>query len=156
MHRSRFERCRFLDRRLDVNLRVRQQDGSWQDARSATAKIYRILGGKAILELWDERVPAAGIRGFSLRHYDHEAGDRVLYLNWPGQNRSAPSSLRGAFRHGRGEFFSIYTNDAGDEVPPSDDTAHTYHSGDRCDLPQFRAIGRLAGASRRRRAEEGQ
>lgn len=90
----------------DVNLRVRQSDLTWRDSRASVAKIYRILGGKAILELWDETTTGNGIRGFSLRYYDRAAGEWVLWLNWPGPNRSGTSSLSGTFRHGRGEFFS--------------------------------------------------
>lgn len=90
----------------DVLLRIRQDDGSWLDARHAEAKIYRVLGGKAVLELWDEKAEGPAIRGFSLRHFDHDAAEWVLYLNWPGSNRSGISSLTGRFRHGRGEFFS--------------------------------------------------
>ena len=31
----------------------------------------------------------------------------VLWLNWPGQDRSGSSSLSGSFRHGRGDFQSV-------------------------------------------------
>jgi hypothetical protein len=97
----------------DVLLRIRQDDGSWLDARHAAAKIYRVLGGKAVLELWDEKAEERAIRGFSLRHYDHDAGEWVLYLNWPGRNRSGISSLTGTFRHGRGTFTSERTAEDG-------------------------------------------
>ncbi|NNG17505.1 MAG: hypothetical protein HKM89_13600, partial [Gemmatimonadales bacterium] len=90
----------------DVNLRVMQSDHSFKDTHRAKAKIYRVLDGKAILELWDQQVEGHGIRGFSLRHYDPQAENWTLYLNWPGRNRSGMSSLTGSFRHGRGEFFS--------------------------------------------------
>ena len=36
----------------DVNLRIRGEDFSWADQVAARASIYRILDGKAILELW--------------------------------------------------------------------------------------------------------
>lgn len=88
----------------DVNLRIQQPDKQWQDQIKSVAKIYSINDGRAILELWnDQRVQ--GIKGFSLRYYDFEKGKWVLWLNWPGQNRSGMSSLQGEFRHGRGEFF---------------------------------------------------
>ena len=86
----------------DVNLRIRQPDFSWKDAMTSKAHIYRILDGKAILELWNSQQ----IKGYSLRYYDNTEGKWMLYLNWPGPNRSGTSSLSGAFRHGRGEFFS--------------------------------------------------
>jgi hypothetical protein len=37
----------------DVNLRIRQEDGSWPDKVAARARIYSVLAGKAVLELWD-------------------------------------------------------------------------------------------------------
>ncbi len=94
-----------------VNLRVKQEDQTWADERTATAKIYSVLGGRAILELWDENAPGNAIRGFSLRYYDEAAAEWKLYLNWPGRNRSGISGLSGTFRHGRGEFFSEYAID---------------------------------------------
>lgn len=88
----------------DVNLRVQQGDKQWLDQIKSVAKIYSVNGGRAILELWnDQRVQ--GIKGFSLRYYDFNRGKWVLWLNWPGRNRSGLSSLQGEFRHGRGEFF---------------------------------------------------
>lgn len=86
----------------DVNLRMIQDDASWQDSVQATAKIYSILNGKAILELWD----SANIKGYSLRYFDLARKEWVLWLNWPGQDRSGSSSLAGSFRHGRGDFYS--------------------------------------------------
>lgn len=95
----------------DVNLRVKQDDQRWADERTATAKIYSVLGGRAILELWDEDTPGDAIRGFSLRYYDETDAEWKLYLNWAGHNRSGISGLAGSFRHGRGEFFSEYAID---------------------------------------------
>ena len=86
----------------DVNLRVRQDDISWKDSQDAVARIYPILKGKALLELWDEQ----RIKGFSVRYFDTERQRWVLWLNWPGMNRSGSSKLVGEFRHGRGEFYS--------------------------------------------------
>jgi hypothetical protein len=90
----------------DVNLRVRQDDLSWQDSIQARAQIFSILDGKAILELWD----APTIKGYSLRYFDVARDEWVLWLNWPGENRAGSSSLSGGFRHGRGEFFSTSSN----------------------------------------------
>lgn len=88
--------------RWDVNLRTIQPDSSFKDTFRAEAEIHSILDGKAILELWDSE----RIKGFSLRYYDPAREEWVLWLNWPGKNRSGSSSLSGRFRHGRGEFFS--------------------------------------------------
>lgn len=98
----------------DVNLRVRQQDNSWLDDRTSVANIYSILGGKAILELWDGEFKAGySIKGYSLRYYNTEKGKWELWLNWPGKNRAGSSSLEGNFRHGRGDFYSYYTTQTG-------------------------------------------
>ena len=50
-----------------VKLRTLQADQSWTDTGLATAKIYPILLGKAVLELWDD---GAQILGFSIRYFD--------------------------------------------------------------------------------------
>ena len=86
----------------DVNLRMIQKDLSWRDSVKATVEIYPILDGKAILELWDSKP----IKGFSLRYYDPSEKKWILYLNWPNRHQSSIGSLKGTFRHGRGEFFS--------------------------------------------------
>ncbi len=90
----------------DVNLRVKQADGTWKDQHQSIAHIHSILDGSAILELWEEQGRPNGILGYSLRYYDADLDQWVLWLNWPGLNRSGSSSLKGQFRHGRGEFFS--------------------------------------------------
>jgi hypothetical protein len=75
---------------------------SWKDSIQAEARIFPICHGKAILELWD----SPNIKGYSLRYFDVKQGKWVLWLNWPGQNSSGSSSLKGSFRHGRGDFMS--------------------------------------------------
>ena len=177
----------------DVNLRTLQADNSWDDSRSARAKIYRILDGRAILELWDEQGPGDAIRGYSLRFFDPAREEWRLFLNWPGDNRSGTSTLNGSFRHGRGEFFSTRTGADGiptisrytfSDISPDrlrwDDgfsadggrtwranwimefsrtagraawpgpgeAAHTFHTGERCDLAEFREFERLEGLHR--------
>lgn len=87
----------------EVNLRIQQPDLTWKDSVKAEARIYPILFGKAVLELWD----SPNIKGYSLRYYDTKRKEWVLWLNWPGQDRSGSSSLSGNFRHGRGEFQSV-------------------------------------------------
>ncbi|HSM04352.1 MAG TPA: hypothetical protein VK858_07010 [Longimicrobiales bacterium] len=99
----------------DVNLRIRQDDGSWPDAVSSRARIHPILGGKAILELWSD-AREDGIKGYSLRYFDTARDEWVLWLNWPGPNRSGSSSLSGTFRHGRGEFSAVRTQPDGTET----------------------------------------
>lgn len=99
----------------DVNLRVRQADGTWADQHRSEAKIYPILNGKAVLELWSED-QVSGIKGYSLRYFDTARDEWVLWLNWPGANRSGSQSLAGSFRHGRGEFFSTSTGQDGTET----------------------------------------
>lgn len=88
----------------DVNLRMRQADGIWKDQHKAEVKIYSILGGKAILELWSEG--KEGINGYSLRYYNPAKNKWDLWLNWAGKNRSGTNGLDGVFRHGRGEFYA--------------------------------------------------
>lgn len=96
----------------DVNLRIQQDDLSFKDSIAARAHIYKILKGKAILELWDS-VP---IKGYSLRYFDPERDEWVLWLNWPGPNRSGTSSLSGSFRHGRGDFYSSFQRPDGQTI----------------------------------------
>ncbi len=88
--------------RWDVNLRIKK-DGEWPPSSvRAEAEIYSVLDGKAVLELWDSEP----IKGFSLRTFDAERGEWLLWLNWPGENRSGSSGLSGSFHHGRGDFYS--------------------------------------------------
>ena len=88
--------------RWDVNLRIRK-DGEWPEGSvGAEAEIYSILDGKAVVELWNSEP----IKGFSLRYFDTERDKWMLWLNWPGANRSGSKGLSGSFRHGRGDFYS--------------------------------------------------
>ncbi len=96
----------------DVNLRMKQADLSFADTIRARASIYRILGGKAVLELWD----SGPIKGYSLRYFDPSRDKWVLWLSWPGPNAGSVSSLEGEFRHGRGSFRNSYTNAQGEEI----------------------------------------
>ncbi len=115
---EKFREFDFWAGEWDVNLRQIQSDNSWKDWKQSHAKIYKILDGRAILELWEEKgdlSPANTIIGYSLRYYDNEQDKWILWLNWPGVNRSGSSGLTGTFRHGRGEFFS--------ERPISDSTS---------------------------------
>jgi len=99
----------------DVDLRVRQPDLTWEDEHTAVAKIFPILSGKAVLELWNE-TREEGIKGYSVRYFDPGLEEWVLWLNWPGPDRSGSSSLTGSFRHGRGEFFATRRGRDGSET----------------------------------------
>lgn len=96
----------------DVNLRIRQNDLSWKDSIRAHTKIFSILDGHAVLELWD----STPIVGYSLRYYDSAKGKWVLWLNWPSKDQSGSGSLEGEFRHGRGEFSNTRKNAQGGET----------------------------------------
>lgn len=101
-----------------VQVRRRQGDGSWADQETGTARIYSILDGNAVLELWNGHAPnpsGYAYRGFSLRHYDPDSARWVLDLNWPSPGRPSFYQLTGSFRHGRGEFFVSYRDTAGVE-----------------------------------------
>ena len=95
-----------------VHLAAQQEDLSWQTLDHARASIYPILGGRAILELWD----AQRIKGYSLRYWDTAAQEWVLWLNWPGNNRSNANRMGGRFTHGRGEFFGAFQDGDGNRV----------------------------------------
>lgn len=94
----------------DVDVRAQQDDNSWKDKHTAVARIYPLLGGKAILELWSEK--EGSVNGYSLRYYNPTSKKWDLWMNWPGKNRSGTSVLSGNFRHGRGEFFANQKIDA--------------------------------------------
>jgi hypothetical protein len=100
----------------EVQVRRRQEDGSWADQEKGSAHIYSILDGNAVLELWNGHAsnPSGyAFRGFSLRHYDPDSARWVLALNWPSPDRPNFYQLTGSFRHGRGEFFVSYRDTAG-------------------------------------------
>ena len=83
-----------------VNLRVHQQDLAWKDEVRAEARVHPVLRGKALLELWG----SDGIKGMSLRYLDTASARWVMWLDWPGSNRSGSFRMEGGFRHGRAEF----------------------------------------------------
>jgi len=95
-----------------VNLRIHQRDLSWMDEVQAEARIYSILRGKAVLELWD----GGGIKGTSLRYFDTARKKWVMWLDWPGRNRSGSFRMEGAFRHGRVAFEATRLEPDGGEV----------------------------------------
>ena len=87
-----------------VNNRYLQNNGSWLDGGQARARIVPVLGGAAIMEEWSS-LNGGSPYGFSLRAYDPEREDWNLLLNWPGADASF-GTMRGKFRHGRGEFMA--------------------------------------------------
>jgi len=89
-----------------VQNRFLQADGSWVDAGRARARIVPVLGGAAILEEWSGALGGRPTFGLSLRAYDPKREDWNLLLNWPGGGNASFGTLRGSFRHGRGEFFT--------------------------------------------------
>ncbi len=92
----------------NVNLRKPTENSKYIDWKDSKAKIYSILDGRAVLELWEEKGnagPESVIIGYSLRYYSPDKNKWSLWLNWPGINRSGSRNLTGKFRHGRGEFF---------------------------------------------------
>jgi hypothetical protein len=60
-----------------VDLRIHQRDLSWKDEVEAEARIYSILRGKAVLELW----AGGGIKGTSLRYFDTARKTWVAWLD---------------------------------------------------------------------------
>lgn len=89
----------------EVALRARQPDLSWALIKRATAHIFPVLQGKAILELWSEDTTAiTGTRGFSLRYYNPQSGKWDLFLNWPRQGYSRTALFTGMKDHDRFDF----------------------------------------------------
>lgn len=100
----------------DVLNRYRVDDGTWAEAGRATNKVFAILDGCAIVELWDGYLGRNHFRGFSVRAYDREEDAWVLVLNWPAPNRPQFFTLQGGFRHGRGEFVRESSDSAGNPL----------------------------------------
>lgn len=89
-----------------VNNRYLQEDGSWKDGGEARARITPVLDGRAVFEEWRGEGEKASLFGMSLRAYDAERQGWTLLLNWPNATSASFGTLRGSFRHGRGEFFA--------------------------------------------------
>jgi hypothetical protein len=74
-------------------------------------RVYRILGGKAYLELaWPADDPdRPGLRGMSIRYRDEKSGQWVMAQHWPSPENAGlafTDQLRGAGQHGRHEVYS--------------------------------------------------
>lgn len=100
----------------DVLNRWRVETGEWVEAGRATNQVFHVLDGCAVVELWDGHLGETRIRGFSVRAWDPSTREWVLILNWPQPDRPAFSTLRGTFRHGRGDFHRTSVNADGDTV----------------------------------------
>ena len=126
-----FRQFDFWTGEWDVDLTALQPDSTWTTLTRARAHIYPTLGGRAVIELWDSEP----IKGFSLRYFDRAAGEWVLWLNWPSENRSRVSRMTGQFHHGRGEFNSSFTNAEGIDTMMrytfSDISSHSLRWDDR-------------------------
>ncbi len=91
----------------DVLNRNRPTDEStWYDTGMATARVYPVVAGCAIVEHWRGNAYGSFIEGFSLRSFNPNTGQWELALLWPTDGRPRFGVLRGGFRHNRGEFFS--------------------------------------------------
>ena len=76
-------------------------------------RVYPLLDGCAIIEHWQGLLTWGKVYGFSVRAFDPAKQKWMLLLNWPQKNRAGFGLLEGEFTHGRGEFFSSSTNQAG-------------------------------------------
>ena len=100
----------------DVLNRWRAESGEWIEAGRATNQVFHVLDGCAVVELWDGHLGDSHIRGFSVRAWDPATAEWVLVLNWPRPGRPTFDTLRGGFRHGRGDFHRQSVNAEGDMV----------------------------------------
>lgn len=91
-------------------------DATWYDTGVATNRVYAILDGCAIVEHWMGRLSYGTTHGFSVRAYDPEQDQWVLVLYWPNATGGTFGTLEGIFQHGRGEFYSDYTDAQGQQV----------------------------------------
>ncbi len=89
-----------------VQNRHLQPDGSWRDGDVTRARITPVCGGTAVLEEWAGDFRGAFMNGFSLRAWDPDREDWALLLFWTTDGNGGFGTLRGRFRHGRGEFFA--------------------------------------------------
>lgn len=101
----------------NVTNRFLQDDGTWVDAGSARNQVFPVLGGRAVMELWDGTIYGGRrLVGFSVRYYDAESESWRLVLNWPQPDSPTFFELDGRFRHGRGEFFRSFEDSTGTDV----------------------------------------
>ncbi|HSR52090.1 MAG TPA: hypothetical protein VLV83_14760 [Acidobacteriota bacterium] len=95
--------------------KVLHPDGEYGPAGRSTAKIYPALDGCLIIEHWQGWFRGNPLYGFSMRAWNEEEGHWDLILNWPAPARPNFGHMTGVFTHGRGEFFSKFTDPQGNE-----------------------------------------
>ena len=84
----------------------KQRDASeFQEVGRATNRVHAVAGGCGVVEHWQGWLGPNLIVGFSVRSWNPVTGEWDLVLLWPQPDRTSFSTLHGAFRHGRGEFF---------------------------------------------------
>ncbi len=91
-------------------------DSTWHATGAATDRVYPVLDGCAIVELWDGYLTFGHVVGFSVRTYDPDAGRWTLLLNWPAGQGPIFSTLDGTFEGGVGRFFNEARGPAGEVV----------------------------------------
>lgn len=93
----------------DVDLKIRNEMNEWPVAKQARVKVFPVLQGKAIMELWSEKKEGLeAIRGFSLRYYNDETEKWDLILHWPRPNWGRTAVFQGEETHGRFDFHVSY------------------------------------------------
>lgn len=90
----------------DVLNRQLQADGQWKDTDRTRARITPVCGGAGLFEEWAGPFQGGFMNGMSLRSYDPETELWTILLFWTMDGNGAFGRMHGAFRHGRGEFFS--------------------------------------------------
>jgi hypothetical protein len=88
-------------------------EGTWRDVGLAEVRVFPVVGGCGVVELWDGMLGRQRIRGFSARSWNPSDSTWTLVLNWPQPNRATFSTLTGTFRHGRGDFITESTGGDG-------------------------------------------
>jgi hypothetical protein len=83
-----------------------QDDPTWYQTGMATDRVFAAVGGCATVERWYGKLSFDEIVGFSVRAFDPATAQWSLVLLWPGRNRPVFGTLKGGFRHHRGEFFT--------------------------------------------------
>ena len=99
----------------DILNRNRPDDESrWYDTGGATDRVYPVAAGCGIVEHWRGHAYGEFLVGFSLRAFNPTSGQWDLVLLWPSDGQPRFGELRGWFRHGRGEFYSMGVAAEGD------------------------------------------
>lgn len=97
--------------------RQRRPDGTaWGVTGTATDRVYPVAGGCGIVEHWRGNTAQGHVVGYSLRAWNPGHGAWDLVLLWPAPEQPRFFTLRGGFRHGRGDFVRTFTDPAGNDV----------------------------------------